>query len=54
MAAIDGVLILWCVVTGFSAGCMAFDFITRTPATTVMEWGWVLVILDAGRIGLFA
>lgn len=53
MGAIDGALVLWFGLTLPAAVFAAYDLATRTPAMTVMRWGWVLVILYTGPIGLF-
>lgn len=53
MDAIDGALVLWFGLTIPSAAFAAYDLAVRTPAMKVMRWGWVLVILYTGPIGLF-
>jgi len=53
MTAIDGALTLWFVMTAFSVLFAAYDLATRTPAMRVMKWGWMLVILYTGPVGLF-
>ena len=52
MDAIGGALVLWFGLTVPAALFAAYDLVTRTPAMTVMRWGWVLVILYTGPIGL--
>ncbi len=52
MDAIDGALLLWFGLTVPAAFFAAYDLAVRTPAMTVMRWGWVLVILYTGPIGL--
>jgi Domain of unknown function (DUF4396) len=53
MTAYDGALLLWFALTIPSVVFAAYDLTTRTPAMTVMRWGWVLVVLYTGPIGLF-
>jgi len=53
MTAIDGALTLWFVMTAFSVLFAAYDLAMRTPAMRVMKWGWMLVILYTGPVGLF-
>lgn len=53
MHAIDGALVLWFGLTIPAALFAAYDLAVRTPAMTVMRWGWVLVILYTGPVGLF-
>ncbi|MDP9311981.1 MAG: DUF4396 domain-containing protein [Chloroflexota bacterium] len=48
---IDGVLIVWFVLTGFSALYVAWDAFTSNPEMVVMKWGWLLVTLYTGPIG---
>jgi hypothetical protein len=53
MTALDGALILWFVMTALSVVFAAYDLAMRTPAMRVMKWGWILVILYTGPLGLF-
>ena len=53
MTAIDGALSLWFALTALSVVFAAYDLATRTPAMRVMKWGWTLVILYTGPLGLF-
>lgn len=53
MTAVDGALALWFIFTVPSAFFVAQDLATRTPAMTVMKWGWGLVVLYTGPVGLF-
>ena len=48
---IDGVLVVWFVLTAFSTAYVAWDAFTRNPEMTVMKWGWVLVTLYTGAVG---
>lgn len=52
MSAIDGALLLWFALTVPSVLLAAYDLIVRTPAMTVMKWGWLLVIVYTGPVGL--
>lgn len=53
MNAVDGALVLWFALTAPSVLFAAYDLATRTPEMGVMKWGWVLVILYTGPVGLF-
>jgi Domain of unknown function (DUF4396) len=53
MTAIDGALVLWYALTIPAAMFAVYDLATRTPAMKVMRWGWILVVLYTGPIGLF-
>jgi hypothetical protein len=53
MTPIDGALILWFVLTFASTAFVAYDLTVNTPEMTVMKWGWILVTLYTGPIGLF-
>ncbi len=53
MTAIDGALRLWFALTALSVLFTAYDLATRTPAMTVMKWGWILVVAYTGPVGLF-
>jgi hypothetical protein len=48
----DAVLAVWFVMAAFSAAYVAYDAFTRNPEMTVMKWGWVLVTLYTGPVGL--
>lgn len=50
---IDGILIFWFILTGLSLIYITYDLIFITPEATVMKWGWWLVTLYAGPVGLF-
>jgi hypothetical protein len=43
---------VWFGLTLLSAAYVAWDLFTRTPEMKVMKWGWVLVTLYAGPVGL--
>ncbi|MEO8290274.1 MAG: DUF4396 domain-containing protein [Gaiellaceae bacterium] len=51
--AVDGALVLWFSLTVLSVAYVAWDLSVRTPAMTVMKWGWVAVVAYTGPIGLF-
>lgn len=53
LAWIDAILLVWFTFTFFSVAYVAFDAFTNNPEMTVMKWGWVLVTLYLGPIGLF-
>jgi Domain of unknown function (DUF4396) len=50
---VDGALRLWFALTLPAAAFAAYDLARHAPVTTVMKWGWVLVILYTGPVGLF-
>lgn len=50
---IDGILICWFVLTGLSLFYAAYDLFFHSPEAPVMKWGWWLVILYSGPVGLF-
>lgn len=52
LAWIDVVLLVWFTLTFISVAYVAFDAFTRNPEMKVMRWGWVLVTLYLGPIGL--
>lgn len=47
-----GLLWAWFGLTLVSALYVAWDLFTRTPEMKVMKWGWVLVTLYTGPVGL--
>lgn len=49
---IDIILWIWFALTAISAIYVAWDLFTRTPEMKVMKWGWILVTLYTGIIGL--
>jgi hypothetical protein len=53
LAWIDVVLLAWFTLTAFSVIYVAYDAIKNNPEMKVMKWGWVLVTLYLGPIGLF-
>lgn len=50
---ITGILTLWFVLTALSLIYISYDLYFVTPEAPVMKWGWWLVTLYAGPIGLF-
>lgn len=49
---IDIFLVIWLIVAALSATYVAWDQFTGNPEPTVMKWGFVLVTLYMGPIGL--
>jgi hypothetical protein len=49
---IDLVLVAWFVLTGLSTAYVAYDQFKNNPEPIVMKWGFVLVTLYMGPIGL--
>jgi hypothetical protein len=52
LAWIDVVLLVWFALTLVSVIYVAYDAFTKNPEMTVMKWGWILVTLYLGPIGL--
>jgi hypothetical protein len=52
LAWIDVVLVVWFALTLVSVAYVAYDAFTKNPEMTVMKWGWILVTLYLGLIGL--
>jgi hypothetical protein len=52
LAWIDVVLLVWFAATLVSVIYVAYDAIRNNPEMKVMRWGWVLVTLYLGPIGL--
>ena len=48
----DLVLLAWFSLTAVSVACVALDAYRSNPELTVMKWGWVLVTLYTGPVGL--
>ena len=53
LAWIDVILLLWFALTALSVAYVAWDVFTNSPEMTVMKWGWILVTLYLGPVGLF-
>lgn len=49
---IEFALWVWFALTAFSVIFVAYDLFTRTPEMRVMKWGWILVTLYTGPVGL--
>ena len=49
---IDLVLLGWFALTAISVAYVAWDAYRNNPELTVMKWGWVLVTLYTGPVGL--
>lgn len=52
LAWIDVILIGWFALTAVSVAYVAWDAYRNNPELTVMKWGWLLVTLYTGPIGL--
>jgi hypothetical protein len=52
LAWIDVALVVWFALTLVSVAYVAYDAFTKNPEMTVMKWGWILVTLYLGLIGL--
>jgi hypothetical protein len=52
VAFVDVVLVVWFVLVALSTAYVAYDAFTKNPELTVMKWGWVLVTLYTGPVGL--
>jgi hypothetical protein len=50
---LDGVLLLWFILTGLSLIFVIWDSITNTPVSWVQKLAWILVTAYTGPIGLF-
>lgn len=50
---LDGVLLLWFVLTGGSVLFVVYDSITNTPTSWVQKLAWILVTVYTGPVGLF-
>src|SRR3979409_668691 len=49
---IDFVVLAWLIIAMLSAGYVAYDQFRNNPEAPVMKWGFVLVTLYMGPIGL--
>jgi hypothetical protein len=52
LARIDIVLLGWFALMALSVAYVAYDAYFRNPELTVLKWGWVLLTLYTGPIGL--
>jgi hypothetical protein len=50
---LDGVLLLWFILTGLSVIFVIWDSISNTPVSWVQKLAWILVTAYTGPIGLF-
>jgi hypothetical protein len=50
---LDGVLLLWFILTGLSLIFVIWDGITNTPVSWVQKLAWILVTAYTGPVGLF-
>lgn len=50
---IDLILLGWFALTALSVAYVAWDAYRNNPELTVMKWGWLLVTLYTGPVGLF-
>lgn len=50
---LDGVLLLWFILTGLSLIFVIWDSITNTPVSWVQKLAWILVTAYTGPVGLF-
>lgn len=50
---LDGVLLLWFILTALSLAFVVWDSVTNTPVSWVQKLAWILVTAYAGPIGLF-
>ena len=48
----DIILWIWFALTAISVAYVAWDLFTNTPEMKVMKWGWILVTLYTGIVGL--
>jgi len=50
---LDGILLLWFILTAGSLIFVVYDQLTNTPSLRIMTIAWTLMILYSGPIGLF-
>ena len=49
----EAFLIVWFVLAGLSTAYVVWDnFVNKNPEETVLKWGWVLITLYMGPVGL--
>ncbi|MEJ2716785.1 MAG: DUF4396 domain-containing protein [Deltaproteobacteria bacterium] len=51
-ATMNGMLIMWYVLTAASLAFVIWDLFTNTPTLGVMKLAWILIILYTGPVGL--
>ena len=49
---IQGMLLLWYILTAASLMVLIWDLTSNTPAMGVMKLAWILVVLYTGPVGL--
>ena len=49
---LDGVMLLWFILTAISVLYVAID-IVKTPEAAVLKWGFVILTLFSGPLGAF-
>ena len=49
---VNAVLYGWFLLAALSTAYVAYDAFTNNPEMTVMKWGWVLVTIYTGPVGL--
>ncbi len=47
---LDSLLWVWFALTFLSTAYVAYDLLTRSPATKIMKWGWIFVTLYSGPV----
>lgn len=50
---LDGVMLLWFILTGCSLAFVAWDSFFNTPTSRVQQVAWLLVVFYTGPVGLF-
>ena len=50
---LEGVMLLWFILVGFSLLFVLFDTLTNTPISWVQKLAWILVTFYTGPVGLF-
>lgn len=50
---VNGILLLWSILTAGALAFLVYDFTTNTPMMGVMKLAWFLVLLYTGPVGLF-
>lgn len=51
-ATVNGMLIVWYVLTAGSLAFVIWDLLTNTPTLWVMKLAWILIVLYTGPVGL--
>ena len=50
---LEGVMLLWFILVGFSLMFVLYDSLTNTPVSWVQKLAWILVTFYCGPMGLF-